>query len=267
MTTAIATHFGKLLRELRQRAGWSQSELALYLNIDSETISRIETGSQNPPRNFAFYEQLLTVPGFSKADITLLLDASEGDESAGVVRKRLADVAEEPSAEYLPDIDDDGIISPPMPHEVVDDGDHLTEHISDLQSQAKLGSETKQRPSHYQHENVVFHVTQLQAEALGKQGTKKGSTQSYEVVATLQQAAQKTGVPPEEIMTLRDIQAEWDVDRTHLQDWSRRGKQGQPHLPPLPVRLKGPGGGQLLFLREEVERKITYPPKPGRPPK
>jgi hypothetical protein len=89
--------------------------------------------------------------------------------------------------------------------------------------------------------------------------------QSYEVVTTLRQAAEKTGVPVEELMTVRDITAEWGVGRTRIHDWSRRGHHGQPHLTPLPVRLKGAGGGQLLFLREEVERKMANPPKPGRP--
>jgi hypothetical protein len=89
----------------------------------------------------------------------------------------------------------------------------------------------------------------------------------YEVVPTLRQAAEKTGVPVEEIMTIRDIQSEFGVNRTHIHDWSRRGRHGQPHLTPLPVRLKGAGGGQLLFLREEVEKKVPNPPKTGRPPK
>jgi hypothetical protein len=95
---------------------------------------------------------------------------------------------------------------------------------------------------------------------------KEGSAHTYEVVSTLRQAAEKTGVPVEEIMTVRDIQAEFGINRTHILDWSRRGRHGQPHLPSLPVRLKGAGGGQLLFLREEVERKVPNPPKTGRPP-
>jgi hypothetical protein len=91
----------------------------------------------------------------------------------------------------------------------------------------------------------------------------------YEVVPTLRQAAEKTGVPLEEIMTIRDIQDEWDVNRLRILRWTWSGPHEQPHLTPLPVRLKGSGkgGGQLLFRRSDVERIVTDPPKGGRPPK
>jgi hypothetical protein len=94
---------------------------------------------------------------------------------------------------------------------------------------------------------------------------REGSAPTYEVVNTLKHAAEKTGIPLDEILTTRDIQDEWNVNRHRIHEWTRRGPHGEPHLSPLPVRLKAAGGGQLLFRREDVESKISNPPKPGRP--
>jgi transcriptional regulator with XRE-family HTH domain len=69
--------FGKLLREFRERAELSQPTLAAYLNVSSSTISRLEAGRKKPPEDSAFYEQLGAVTGFTKADVTLLLEAAE----------------------------------------------------------------------------------------------------------------------------------------------------------------------------------------------
>jgi hypothetical protein len=90
----------------------------------------------------------------------------------------------------------------------------------------------------------------------------------YQVVTSLNQAAALIGVPPEEIVTMPDIRREWDVKRSRVQDWIRQGPQGQPHLTPLDVRLKGyHGSQQLLFRRGDVQRLAENPPKPGRPRK
>jgi transcriptional regulator with XRE-family HTH domain len=97
---------------------------------------------------------------------------------------------------------------------------------------------------------------------------EQGSAQAYEVVATLSQAAQLIGVAPEELMTLQDIKAEWNIDPGRIHEWTRRGRQGQPHLTPLPVRLRGErGSNQRLFRREDVARVVAAPPKPGAPRK
>jgi hypothetical protein len=90
----------------------------------------------------------------------------------------------------------------------------------------------------------------------------------YEVVATLKEAAEKIGVPPEALMTPRDITTEFHLTRSRIQEWRRSGPHGQPHLTPLPVRIAGARGStQLLFLRENVERVVADPPKPGPPRK
>src|ERR671919_771715 len=86
----------------------------------------------------------------------------------------ISEKAQEHSSESFTDTGDGGIISPPMPHNEVEYDDHLTEHISDLQQQTKLRSETKRRPSHYPHGNVVDHVAQLRAEAQSEQAPRKG---------------------------------------------------------------------------------------------
>jgi hypothetical protein len=136
-------------------------------------------------------------------------------------------------------------------------------HVAELASQAILGSETNQRPVPYPHENVVFHVAQLQAEALRKQGAKKHAGKPYEVVTTLRQAEEKTGVPQDEILMTRDIEAEYHINKKLVHEYTRRGREGRPHLTPLSVRLAGGGGGQLLFRREDIERLVANPPKPG----
>jgi hypothetical protein len=107
----------------------------------------------------------------------------------------------------------------------------------------------------------------------GEQGRKpdirasrEGLAPTYEVVNTLKQAAEKTGIPLDEILTTRDIQDEWNINRVRIHEWTRRGPHGEPHLTPLPVRLRGgSGGGQLLFRRGDIESKVANPPKPGRP--
>jgi hypothetical protein len=89
---------------------------------------------------------------------------------------------------------------------------------------------------------------------------------AYEVVGSLSQAAEVTGIPAEELMTIQDITDEWNLNRRRIQEWKNTGPQGQPRLTPLPVRLKGASGApQLLFSRSEVERLVANPPKPGRP--
>jgi DNA-binding transcriptional ArsR family regulator len=179
------------------------------------------------------------------------------------------EAAPEHYAKSLPDISDHAIILPPMPPNKVEDGDHLTKHINDLQSQAKLGSETKQRPLPYPHENVVFHAAQLRAETLRRQRTKRDTVKSYEVVATLRDAAERAGVADGEILTTSEIEAEYSINRKLVHEYTKRGRRGRPHLTPLSVRLGGERGGsaQLLFRRGDIERIVANPPKTGRPRK
>jgi transcriptional regulator with XRE-family HTH domain len=181
----------------------------------------------------------------------------------------IVEEAQAPSTKCLPDTDHDAIISSPMPLKEVVPGDHIIDIVTDLQSQATLGSE-KERPTHYPHENVVFHVTQLRAEALRRQRAKKRLEKPYQVVATLRQAGEKTGVPHDKIVTTRDIEAEYHINKKLVHEYTRRGREGRPHLTPLSVRLSGGRGGQLLFRREDIERLVANPPssyKGGRPRK
>jgi hypothetical protein len=111
--------------------------------------------------------------GFTVAVPRAALDAFSGSASVAfetipLLEQLLKEEAQELSTEYLPDTVDSAIISPPMPPKEVVLGDHIIDIVSELQSQARLGSETKRQPSPYPHENVVFHVGQLQAEALRK---------------------------------------------------------------------------------------------------
>jgi transcriptional regulator with XRE-family HTH domain len=72
MPKATAPLFGRLLRAFRNRAGLSQGTLAAYLHVAPATISRIETGRENPPEDPAFYEHLRAVSEFTEAEVTLL---------------------------------------------------------------------------------------------------------------------------------------------------------------------------------------------------
>jgi hypothetical protein len=139
------------------------------------------------------------VPGFSEREVTRLLHAYELTV-AKVVQRSLEEItglstqapqisptpveettqAVPPTQDVLTKFVQSGaskyvsISSPMPPKPEVEHGDHLTKHVSDLQSQATLGSERRERPKPYPHENVGFHMAQLQAEALGQQTPKKG---------------------------------------------------------------------------------------------
>ena len=153
----------------------------------------------------------------------------------------------------------------PTKHQVKED---IQAHVRELASQATLSSETNQQPDHYPHENVVFHVARLQTEALSQQGTKKSSKKSYEVVATLRDAAERAGVSHDEIVTTSEIEAEYHINKKLVHEYTKRGRRGRPHLTPLDVRLaRGGGSSQLLFRRKDIERIVADPPKTGRPPK
>jgi transcriptional regulator with XRE-family HTH domain len=227
------------------------SELKPFGQMLTEVSTKILTG--------AYAETLMMLSGLGLEEITLA--TAQPTQAAPTTGE---EEAQAPSPESFTDTDDSGIIPPPMPPKEVEPVDHLTEHISELQTQAKLGSETKQRPIPYPHENVVFHVAQLQAENLRKPRAKKRGEKPYEVVGTLRQAAAKTGVPEDEIVTTRDIEAEHHINKKLVQEYTQRGRRGRPHLTPLDVRLAGAGGGQLLFRRGDIERLVANPPKPGR---
>jgi transcriptional regulator with XRE-family HTH domain len=96
---------------------------------------------------------------------------------------------------------------------------------------------------------------------------KAGAARTYEVVATLRQAADKTGIERDEILTTRDIEDEYNINKKLVHEYTRRGREGRPHLTPLSVRLSGGRGGQLLFRREDIEKLVANPPKPGPPKK
>jgi hypothetical protein len=164
--------------------------------------------------------------------------------------------------------------------------ENIHAHVEELASQGSLGTDQKQRASHYPHTSVPDHASRIVNEGkfqqlpkkgiiykggqTGKIGTPEGGTaKTYDAVATLRQAAEKTGIERDEILTTREIEAEYNINKKLIHEYTRRGRQGRPHLTPLPVRLKGSGlgGGQLLFRREDIERLVANPPKPGPPRK
>jgi hypothetical protein len=139
-------------------------------------------------------------------------------------------------------------------------------------------------PIPYSHTSVPDHAPRLVGEGKFQQVPKKGvvyeegqpskkgtpeasAAKTYEVVATLRQAADKTGIERDEILTTRDIEDEYNINKKLVHEYTRRGREGRPHLTPLSVRLSGGRGGQLLFRREDIEKLVANPPKPGPPKK
>jgi len=53
--------FAKLVKELRERRGWTQVTLASFLKVSQATVSRWEAGDQEP--EFAHYQKLLELAG------------------------------------------------------------------------------------------------------------------------------------------------------------------------------------------------------------
>jgi hypothetical protein len=264
--------FGNQLRDVRERAGLKPAALAAFLQEKVAYLKALEAGKREPPREPAFYQRLRAVSGITDADIAHLLQVAGYDPdwlaqiNQHLATKRTpppggtpAEAAPEHSAKSLPDISDSGIIPsrmPPKPE--VENGDHLPSRTPEQGD-----------PSAAPGTNVPEHGLEQPSSQpeQRRRAPKKGAV--YEVVPTLRQAAEKTGVPLDELMTTRDIRAEWDVSPLRVLRWTWSGPHGEPHLSPLPVRLKGSGkgGGQLLFRRSDVERIVSEPPKGGRPPK
>jgi transcriptional regulator with XRE-family HTH domain len=332
-----ATLFGVFLHAFRTQAGLSQRALAASLHVAPATISRIETGRQNPPADPAFYERLRTVPGFSPSEVTLLREAHEADKyiwdlenlkgggskttldlarievaedlallgarvlvNIGKIEAHASDAVIEYIAERnrelpygklfltqtgevilmfelaLPELiqptmqapqavpptieeEAQGIltkfvqsgtskyvsISSPMPPKPeVEPGDHLTKHVSDLQSEGKFGSEQKGRPLPYPHENVVFHVAHLRRETLSQQVPPAGSGVIRGHLMTLAEASQTSGIP---VGTLRNY--------LHEGKLTARGREF----------ASAPGGGKVLVDAKELR---SLPRRPvGRPKK
>ena len=44
----VRSEFGKRLRDLRKKCGWTQAEMADYLGLDRSYVGEIEQGKRNP---------------------------------------------------------------------------------------------------------------------------------------------------------------------------------------------------------------------------
>jgi hypothetical protein len=107
-----------------------------------------------------------------------------------IIKKEDKEEHQVPPTEIFTDTNKDAIISLPMPPSTGENEHSLAKHISDLRSHPTFGAERKP-PIHYPHENVVFHVAQLQAEARGKNGEEQPDR-----LMTLKEAA---GLYPDEV--------------------------------------------------------------------
>lgn len=75
MTLETDRLFGRQLKGLRQRIGLRQAQLAGSLGVDKSTISRLESGTRNPPKGTEFYQRLGGVEGVTPSDVGGLLHA------------------------------------------------------------------------------------------------------------------------------------------------------------------------------------------------
>jgi hypothetical protein len=115
-------------------------------------------------------------------------------------------------------------------------------HVLDLQSQAKLGSERRERPLPYPHENVVFHAAHLRGDAMSQQEPPAGSGVIYERgrIMTVAEASRVSGV---KLGTLHN-----DLNDGKL---TVRGRIFSP----------APGGGKVLV---DLDQVMSLPRRPKR---
>ena len=70
--------FGEKIRELRNRNGWSQEELAKKLNVNPRTVSTYENGTY--PRYQNTYEKLAEIFDVPVQDFLQVVTLQEGDK-------------------------------------------------------------------------------------------------------------------------------------------------------------------------------------------
>jgi transcriptional regulator with XRE-family HTH domain len=85
------TTFGKNIRSLRHRKGWSQEEVAIRLDISIPAFSKIETGVTDV--NLSRIEQIAAVFGISVIDLLMLNDPNRQKASTDleILNKKLLD--------------------------------------------------------------------------------------------------------------------------------------------------------------------------------
>jgi transcriptional regulator with XRE-family HTH domain len=190
----------------------------------------------------AFVEALTM---YAELPLRALVQPSTQAPQALTIPAEVEEEVQEYSAKSLPDIGYRGIIPSPMPPKEVVPGDHIIDIVTELQSQARLGSE-KERPTHYPHENVVFHVARLRAEDLRQEEPPSGSGIIYERgrLATIAEAARVSGV---KMGTLRNYLSDRKL--------TERG------------RITAPGGGKVLIDLDQLDSVLSSRKLGGRPRK
>jgi transcriptional regulator with XRE-family HTH domain len=69
--------FGRILKSYRERAGLSQSELALQAGLSGSTISRVESGERSPLRRRSQVMAVAKALGLTQAETDILLSAAD----------------------------------------------------------------------------------------------------------------------------------------------------------------------------------------------
>ena len=80
---------------------------------------------------------------------------------------------------------------------------------------------------------------------------------------TIEAVVVATETKPEDLITLQQAQAEFNVRVGTLHSYLQRGHLHRHGLEPFPAR----GGGKILIDRRELKALLENPPRTGRPPK
>ena len=150
----MVSPFGRLLRELRERAGWSQEELAHRSGVSVSTIRRSETGKYKPRVDTVqlLADALAASPDVTADDCERLLDAFSGKAAATPPPRKARPPAWDPLAgpasefaqavhdRWLDEEEQRGIQDPvplpvrwrPVPAELTDDPTDLAGELGDV---------------------------------------------------------------------------------------------------------------------------------------
>ena len=119
----------------------------------------------------------------------------------------------------------------------------------------------------YDRPGVVPHEYSIALGRVARANDPHAPQRKYSIVTDIREAAALSGLSPDDILTVEDIQEKYGFKACTIRRWSSNEESSLPVLCALPIRRRksGPGGGKLLFSRSDVETfKLS---RRGRKPK